>query len=224
MNSFGILLWDEIRGFVKSKVMIALWVGMPLLSIIMHFLQPDTEGIPISIFTGLLAASIGGLLAAVMLSVTMVNELGANVYDLYLIRPVKRWHLIVSKYLAVILCLTIATLLSLGIGLLIDTLTIGLPASSVILDTIKSLAISLAAMSISSAAGILIGMLVKSVSLAAVLSIYLGQQLSLISVLPSIFLKFNNAYSSLILTIGIGLALTIIIMIAEIIVFNKKQF
>ncbi|MHA1188745.1 MAG: hypothetical protein ACTSSK_18175 [Candidatus Heimdallarchaeota archaeon] len=97
MNSFGILLWDEIRGFVKSKVMIALWVGMPILSIIMHFLQPDTEGIPISIFTGLLAASIGGLLAAVMLSVTMVNELGANVYDLYLIRPVKRWHLIVSN-------------------------------------------------------------------------------------------------------------------------------
>lgn len=219
--SFFLLFWDEIRGFIKSKVMIALWIGLPLLSIIMHFIQPDTEGIPISIFTGLIVASIGGLLAAVMLSTTMVNELNARVYDLYLIRPVKRWHLIIAKYLAVFLCLTIATFLSLGVGLLIDHFTIGLPPDTVISDTFESLAVSLAAMSISCAAGILIGILVNSIALAAILSIYLGQQLSLVAVLPGIFFETINP---LYFSIGIGVAVTILILIVEIIVFNKKQF
>ncbi|TFF88594.1 MAG: hypothetical protein EU548_08670, partial [Promethearchaeota archaeon] len=68
--------------------MITLWIGFPILSILMHFIQPDTEGIPISVFTGLIVASIGGLLSAVMLSTTIVNEKNARVYDLYLIRPV----------------------------------------------------------------------------------------------------------------------------------------
>ena len=219
--SFFLLFWDEIRGFIKSKVMITLWIGLPLLSIIMHFIQPNTEGMPISIFTGLLVASIGGLLAAVMLSTTMVNELNARVYDLYLIRPVKRWHLIIAKYLAVFLCLTVATFLSLAVGLLIDNFTVGLPADTIIKDTLGSLAVSLAAMSISSAAGILIGILVNSVALAAILSIYLGQQLSLVAVLPGIFFETINPIW---FSIGIGVAVTAVILIIEIIVFNKKQF
>lgn len=219
--SFFLLFWDEIRGFIKSKVMIALWIGLPLLSIIMHFIQPNTEGMPISIFTGLLVASIGGLLAAVMLSTTMVNELNARVYDLYLIRPVKRWHLIIAKYLAVFLCLTVATFLSLAVGLLIDHFTIGLPPDTIIKDTLGSLAVSLAAMAISSAAGILIGILVNSVALAAILSIYLGQQLSLVAVLPGIFFETINPIW---FSIGIGVAVSAIILIVEIIVFNKKQF
>lgn len=219
--SFGILFVDEIRGFIKSKVMIALWIGFPLFSMLMHFIQPDTEDIPLSILTGLFVASIGGLLAAVILSTSIVNEKNAKVYDLYLIRPVKRWHLILSKYLAVYLCLTIATFISLGIGLLIDYFSIGLPSSTIIVETLESLAISLAAMSISSAAGILIGIIVNNVALAAILSIYLGQQISLVAVLPGIlFDSINGLYFS----IGVGVGLTIVILIVEIVVFNKKQF
>jgi ABC-2 type transport system permease protein len=221
MNSFLILFWDEFRGFIKSKVMIALWVGLPVLALILHFIQPDTEGVPITIFTGLMISSLGGLLAAVMLSATMVNEMNAQVYDLYLIRPVKRWHILVTKYLAVFLSLGIASLLSLAVGLLVDYFTVGIPTAPMIGDVFESFAVSMASMSIACVAGILIGILVKSVALAAILSIYLGQQLSVAAILPGIFFEqINGLYFSL----GIGIALTVIILVVEIIVFNKKQF
>ena len=219
--SFFLLLGDEIRGFIKSKAMIVLWIGLPLLAIILHFIQPNTEGIPLSLFTGIMISSIGGLLAAVMLSTTLVNELNNHVYDLYLIRPVKRWHILVTKYLAIMLNLTVATFISLAIGLLIDHFTVGLPPSGAINDTLVSMVISLAAMSISAVAGILIGILVKSIAVAAILSIYLGQQLSILVLLPSFYLDdLNPLYFSL----GVGVAVTVIILLLEIIVFNKKQF
>jgi len=117
--------------------------------------------------------------------------------------------------------LTVATFISLAIGLLIDHFTVGLPPGGAINDTLVSMVISLAAMSISAVAGILIGILVKSIAVAAILSIYLGQQLSIIVLLPSFYLDgLNPLYFSL----GIGVAVTAIILILEIIVFNKKQF
>ena len=127
MNSLFLLLGDEFRGFIKSKIMIALWVGMPVLAIILHFIQPDTEGIPMTLFTGIFIASIGGLLGAVMLSTSLVNELNANVYDLFLIRPVKRWHILFAKYVAVFLCITLASILSFAAGLVVQK-----PGTSVI--------------------------------------------------------------------------------------------
>ncbi|MBD3190808.1 MAG: hypothetical protein GF308_09200 [Candidatus Heimdallarchaeota archaeon] len=221
MNSLFILLWDELRGFIKSKVMIALWVGLPLLTIIIHLLRPDTEGIPLSIFTGLFISSISGLLGAIMLSTTLVSELNARVYDLFLIRPVKRWHIIIAKYITVMFCLITAALLSLGTSLVIDHFTVGVPPKTALLDVLDSLVMSIAAMSIACVAGILIGILVKSVALAAILSIYLGQQFSTAAILPSIFLEnIDPLYFSL----GLGVGITAIILTIEIIIFQKKQF
>ncbi len=219
--SFVILFWDELQGFVKSKIMFALWIGMPLMVVLMHFIQPDTEGLPLSILTGMLISSIGGALAAVLLSTSIVNECNAKVYDLYLIRPVKRHNILLAKYFAVILNLFIATILSLAIGLLIDKFTIGLPTEEVLMPTLDSLVMSIAAMSIASAIGILIGILLKSVGLAAILSLYLGQQLSLIVMLPGVYFESINL---MLFSAAVGIPLTIIIIIIEIIIFSKKQF
>ena len=76
-------------------------------------------------------------------------------------------------------------------------------------------------MSIACAAGLVIGMLVKSVALAVILSIYLGQQMSVIAILPGYFLENVDP---LIFSIGDGLAATVIFLALGIFVFNKKQF
>ena len=219
--SFGILFWDELRGFVKSKIMFALWIGMPLMAILMHLIQPDTEGIPISVFTGLFLSAIGGALAAVLLSTSIVNESNAKVYDLYIIRPVKRHNILLAKYFAVILNLFVAAILSLAIGLVIDWITIGLPSKEIIIDTLDSMVMSLAAMSIACSIGILIGILIKSVGLAAILSLYLGQQLSLLVMLPGIFFENINL---MLFSAAAGIPITIIVLVVEIFIFNKKQF
>lgn len=219
--SFGILFWDELRGFVKSKIMLALWIGMPLMAILMHLIQPDTEGIPISVFTGLFLSAIGGALAAVLLSTSIVNESNAKVYDLYIIRPVKRHNILLAKYFAVILNLFVAAILSLAIGLVIDWITIGLPSKEIIIDTLDSMVMSLAAMSIACSIGILIGILIKSVGLAAILSLYLGQQLSLLVMLPGIFFENINL---MLFSAAAGIPITVIVLVVEIFIFNKKQF
>lgn len=224
MKSLFILLWDEFRGFAKSKTMIALWIGMPLVVIIMHFLNPVQGNFPMTLFSGIVIASIGGLLAAVILSSTMANEINANVYALFLIRPVKRWNIVVAKYIAFMLSLTIAALLSFTSGIIVDLIQSSLPSEifkEIIRFSFENLLISLSAMSIACAAGLVIGMLVKSVAMAVILSIYLGQQMSVIAILPGYFLENVDP---LIFSIGVGLAATVIILALGIFVFNKKQF
>ena len=224
MKSLFILLWDEFRGFAKSKTVIALWIGMPLVVIVMHFLNPVQGDFPMTLFSGVVIASIGGLLAAVILSSTMANEINANVYALFLIRPVKRWQIIIAKYIAFMFSLTIAALLSFTSGIIVDLIQSTLPSEvfkAIISYSFENLLISLSAMSIACAAGLVIGMLVKSVAMAVILSIYLGQQLSVIAILPGYFLKNVDPW---LFSIGIGLAATVIILSLGIFVFQKKQF
>jgi ABC-2 type transport system permease protein len=218
--SLGLLYLDEMKGFYKSKVMIVLWVGMPFLSFLMQFLQPDLEGIPVSTFVAILISSIGGTLSSVMLSTSITSERNRNVYDLFLIRPVKRYEILLSKYFAVFTCLIIAALFSLGLGLLIDASTIETPLSDLLQNNLESLTISLAGISISCSIGIFFGIIVNSVPVAAILSVYLGNQISGFIILPTILIEGLDPiiYSSI-----IGIGLTVILLAISIIIFNKKQ-
>ncbi|MCE7743034.1 MAG: ABC transporter permease subunit [Candidatus Heimdallarchaeota archaeon] len=228
MKSLFLLLWDEFKGYAKSKTIIALWIGMPLVVIIIHLLSTNQGDFPITIFSGFLIMNIGGLLAAVILSSTMTNEITKNVYAMFLIRPVKRWHLIISKYLAFMFALTIASFLSFAVGIIMDLIKFSDEISSlpeffnqIMKMSFENLLISLAAMSIACAAGLLIGMLVKSVAMSVILSIYLGQQMSQLAVLPGFFLEnIDPLYFSL----GIGFAATVVILALGIFIFQRKQF
>lgn len=109
--SLRLLFLDELMGYAKSKVMIVLWFGLPLLSFIIHFLQPDTEGLPISFLVGMVVSSIGGTLSSIMLSTSIVSEKNQHVYELFLIRPVKRSSLLLAKFFSVFLCLIVAVII-----------------------------------------------------------------------------------------------------------------
>jgi len=219
--SLGLLYKDELRGYYKSKTMVVLFVGMPLISIFMHFLQPDAEGMPISLLVGLLVAGMGGTLSSVMLSTTVVNEKSRHVYELFLIRPITRFHLILAKFLAVYTCLLAGTVLSLSMGLTIDYFTLEISLDVIFEGTVDSLVISLAAMAISCSMGLLIGVLTNSVMLAAILAIYAGNQLSLLAVLPGVMLE---SLDPVLFSLAVGLSATIVIMGINYFVFNKKQF
>lgn len=219
--SLKILYFDEMNGFAKSKVMIALFVGLPALSLIMHYLQPYTEGIPLTMLVALLISTMGGALSTVMLSSTIISEKNQHVYDLFLVRPVKRWALLLAKYLAVYSCLTIAILISVGLGLGIDALTSTLPFTTIWQNTYESLVVTFAAMGISSAIGVLLGVTVNSVATGTILSIYLGAQLSTVLMIPSILIPELDA---VLYSIPVGAVVTLLVLSIAIAVFNKKQF
>lgn len=219
--SLKILFVDELKGFYKSKVMIVLWVGLPLLSLLYHYIVPDTEGIPISSIVAIILSSIGGTLGSAMLSTSIASEKIRHVYDLFLIRPVKRTSILLAKFFSVYLCLIIATGISLTLGLILDQIFIGNLPEFVLNQTIKSLTISIAAMAISCSIGIFFGIIVSSVPVATILSVYIGNQISAISILPTLFLNFIDP---IIFSLLVGSIAVVIMLTVSSILFSRKQF
>ena len=219
--SLKILFVDELKGFYKSKVMIVLWVGLPLLSLLFHYIVPDTEGIPISSIVAIILSSIGGTLGSAMLSTSIASEKIRHVYDLFLIRPVKRTSILLAKFFSVYLCLIIATGISLTLGLILDQIFIGNLPEFVLNQTIESLTISIAAMAISCSIGIFFGIIVSSVPVATILSVYIGNQISAISILPTVFLDFIDP---IVFSLLVGCIAAVIMLTISSILFSRKQF
>lgn len=219
--SLSILFKDELRGFYKSKVMIVLWIGLPLLSLFFFLFSPDTgEDLPLTVTTSLIVSSIAGTLGAVMLAVSIINEKGSKVYDLFLIRPIKRRNILISKFSAVYLCIAIAVTISLMLGLGIDYYRFGGIPEGMLSGIIDSIIISLSMMAISASAGVLIGVLSPSVLVGAVLVIYGGNQISILPALPALF----EISSENIFAIGVGAVTTILLLSIAVWIFGRKQF
>ena len=219
--SFLLLFKDELLGFYKSKVMISLWIGLPALAVLFHLWAPNTgPQLPFTVISALLVSSIGGTLASAMLAVTIINEKTSGVYDLFLIRPLKRWNIVLSKFFAVYLCLVIASTLALLFGMAIDTFSTGLPSGVVMNSALQSLALSLSMIMVSSAVGVLIGVGSPSVLVGVILVIYGGNQISVIPLLPSVL---TIPYPALI-TVLVGVVISYILLEIAIFVFNRKQF
>ncbi|UCD02200.1 MAG: hypothetical protein JSV23_04060 [Promethearchaeota archaeon] len=219
--SLILLFLDELKGFAKSKVMIVLWFGLPILSFLIQFINPaELEGMPISFLVSLVVSSIGGTLSVIMLSTSIVNEKNRHVYELFLVRPVRRSSILIAKYLAVYLCLVIAISISLTVGLIFDAFT-GDLIENYLDITFESLITGVSSMSITCSIGIFIGVLISSVPVAAILSVYLGSQLSSIIILPTFFIPDLNTE---LLALTLGISLTIIMMGMNILLFNRKQF
>lgn len=215
--SLALLFRDELDGFYRSNVMLALWVGMPALSVVLYALSPHT-GIPLAVFTSLLVGSLGGTLASAMLSVSIINERERHVYDLFLIRPVKRRDILTSKFLAVYLCVIVAGILALAVGLVADYAITGLAQGISFTALESALVLLISMLAISCSAGILIGVFSPSVLVGVILVLYGGNQLSAAAILPAL-LYDSNFWFPLVPGVGLSAAL----LFAAIQLFNARQ-
>jgi len=219
--ALSLIFLDELKGFYKSKVMIALWLIFPIITILIHYLTPGTSGdMPLSLFTSIIISSIGGLIASIILTVQIIHEKDAKAYDLFLIRPIKRWYLLVSKFFAVFICVTIAISIALSVGIAID-----LFQNEVILDIllpgiIDSFVMSISIIAISSSFGILIGVASPSIIVGVLIVIFIGQYVEILPLIPA-FIGINN---SVIFVTLVGIFVTIALMVMAIIAFERKQF
>jgi ABC-2 type transport system permease protein len=217
-----LLYADELRGFYKSKVMLFLWVGLPVIAILFRFVQVSTSGqeIPFTVISSLVVSSLAGTLAAVMLAVSIINEKNRHVYELFLIRPLKRGELMVAKFLSVYTCVAIASMISVAVGVAADYATAGSLPATIVSDSAQSLAISLSMVAVSCSAGVLIGVASPSVLVGAILVIYGGNQISVIPLVPTI-LNLPNAN---LFTVGLAATVTAILVGIALVLFERKQF
>ena len=218
----GLLFVDELRGFYKSKVMIFLWVGLPVIALMFRFISAGSSGqsIPFTVISALVVSSIGGTLASVMLAVFIINEKNRRVYDLFLIRPLKRRDILLAKFFSVYTCVAVASFIAVLTGIVIDYSTTGALSTAILTDAGQSLAISLSMIAVACSAGVLIGVASPTVLVGAILVIYGGNQISVIPLVPTLL---NLPYAS-IFTIALATTVAVGLLVAAITIFNRKQF
>lgn len=216
--SLQILFKDELTGFYRSNVMLFLWIGLPMLSLVLYALSPETGGVPASVFIALIVSSIGGALASIMLVVTIVNEKERKVYDLFVIRPIRRWHIVISKFMAVFLCLAVAGVISILVGVGVDLALNGSISSAVMQSLGDSIGITLCMIAIACSASVLIGVLSPSILIGVIAVLYGSNQLAALVVLP-IFL----ANSSILVAIAVAAAIGITLLVLTVYFFERKQ-
>ena len=220
--NLSLLFVDELRGFYKSKVMVFLWVGLPIITILFRFVQSSVTGqaIPFTVISTLVTSSLAGTLASVMLAVSLINERNRHVYELFLIRPIKRRDIILAKFFSVYMCVAIAIFISLFVGMATDYLTTGTLATAILGNLGQSLSISFSMVAVACAAGVLIGVAAPSVLVGAILIIYGGNQISVIPLVPTLL----NIANGNLFTIGLSAIVTGVLLAVAVYLFEKKQF
>jgi ABC-2 type transport system permease protein len=221
MNTLALLYLDEFKGFTKSRVMLALWVGLPVLALILHAWSPAVDGdMPLSVFTALIVSSISGTLASAMLAVSLIHERSRHVYELFLIRPMQRRDILLAKFLAVYTGLAIAAVLAVLVGFAFDYVDRGAIPSGLLIETLKSVGLSLSMTAIASAMGVLIGVISTSVLLGVILVIYGGNQIVGVVMLPIV----SDFAGSSLLTFAGAAVIAGLAMYGAVLLFNRQQF
>ena len=198
----------------------------------MTFITGQLEDFPATYLTTVLATSLAGALGGIMLATSITSEMNKNVYDLFLIRPVKRRNIILAKFIAVYLCTIAAVWLSIVTGMIIDAIR-QVTVPQFFADQLKDSFITVFfALAITCSFGALFGVVMKSVAGSALLSLYVGNQASsiltlvipLISQMLELQLGITFPFDPLILSVIIGTITSIVILLLTIVIFNKKQF
>lgn len=227
MNSTWIIFKDEINGMARSWVVIGLLIGLPALTILLYYLLPtgsqmkSVSGMEISMtfFVGILVGSLGGTLSAVMLAVDIVNEKNRKVYDLLVIRPIRRADLLWAKFSAIVLLVSMACLLALAAGMVVDAIR-GNPITGFVLqNAFESWLTCIGTMFVSASGGVIAGILSPSVLIAVLFVMYGTQNLTLIPMIPTYF----GLPDYLWLSFGVSVAISIGLMYGAGILFDKKE-
>ena len=216
--NLGLLFRDELKGFYKSKVMLTLWVGLPVLTLIIYFASPTGQGMSLASFTAIIIGSIGGMLAAAMLVSSIITEKSRHVFDLFVIRPVKRSDIVLSKFLATYVCVTAAGIIALAFGIAFDLVRNGSLQADILSVSFNALIMATSMTAIACSAGVLIGFLANTMLTGIVLVIYGANQLSVVAALPGLLLP-NDPLLPLIP----GIAVSVVLLALTIRMFNRKQ-
>lgn len=218
MKGLKLLYLDELVGFARSRVMHVLFIGLPALTVLLRLVQPDTEGVPLFSFVAILVSSIGGTLSAVLLSTTVTNERTGGVYDLFLIRPVSRGSLLLSKFFAALSALLVAVVLSMAVGVAVDLIA-GRYTAAVVSESLEAIVLCIAGMAVACSVGLFFGTVFDSVAVSAILAVYLGNQLSALVLLPAVFFERIDPMLFALVT---GVVVPAAILVVTIRIFSKK--
>jgi ABC-type Na+ efflux pump permease subunit len=203
---------DELLGFARSRVMIVLWVLLPIIAIAGYLLLParavlggGRAGLSATAFMGFLMSSLAGTVAALMVAVDIISEKNRKVYELFVIRPIRREAIIWAKFAAVFGCVTVACVVSLALGIAVDAVRGHPPSGAMLEDALRSVVALTGVIALSSGVGAFFGVVSKTILVAVILILYVGQNLAIVPMLP-IYLGILPHHFWLVMLISAALA------------------
>jgi len=179
------------------------------------------EELSSSFATALILANVGGVLASIMLSVHIIHEKSRHVYELFLIRPIRRKDIIISKFLAVFVCVTIASVLAFLLGMAMDYLFHGGVASPIFKGAVESFALGILSVAIACSMGVFIGVVAPTVLVGVIIVIFLSSNISSLTIMIPTMLKLPNSF---LLSAMSAVVLSVVFLVMAILAFNRKQF
>ena len=224
-----LLVRDELYGFAKSKVMIVLWVLLPLMAIGGYLVIPadalmGEDGGPkmsATAFMGFLMSSIAGTVAALMVAVDIISEKNRKVYELFVIRPIRREAIIWAKFIAVFGCVAVACVLSIAAGLGVDAARGATITGEMFRDIGKSVLSLVGVIALSATVGVFFGVVAKTILVAVILILYVGQNLAIIPMLPMYLGLLPNQFWLVMLISGVLAAL---LLWASGVLFRRTEY
>ena len=188
-----LLVRDELIGFARSRVMLILWVVLPLITVAGYLLLSGRmrgglggggPRMSATTFMSFLLSSIAGTIAALMVAVDLVAERQRKVYELFVIRPIRREAIIWAKFAAVFLCVTVACVVSLLLGVVVDAVRGHTPDADAMIELGKALASLVGVIALSASVGVFVGVVSRTILIAVILILYVGQNLAVVPMLP----------------------------------------
>jgi len=229
-NPTLLLTGDEFRGFAKSKVMIVLWVLMPGIALVGFLLLRHRarlelgpgHSISAKQYMGFLESGIAGAIASVLVAVEIVSDRSRNVYQLFVIRPIRPESLLWAKFIAISVLVIIAATISMSIGFIFDA-TEGRPIDAdELLQSGKAILATAQGVGLACAGGVLFGVLAKdSILVAVVLVLQIGQNFIFIPQIPAFFGVMQHQFW---LWTAITFAFLFAVMWIAGIAFRRSQF
>ena len=187
-----LMLRDEMVGFARSRVMLVLWIVLPLVTTLGYVLLPDRAvdsmmpGAQMSAtdFMALMISSVAGTVAALLVGVDIVSERNRKVYDLFVIRPIRREVILWAKFVAVTVSVSVACIVALALGLTVDAVRGAPVGGDTIVAALDGLGSLVAVIALSAGVGVFFGVVSRSILVAVILILYLGQNLAVVPMLP----------------------------------------
>ncbi len=220
-----LMVRDELSGFAKSKVMLVLWVVLPLIAMAGYLLLPEEitsargmGGLSATAFVGFLMSSVAGTVAALMVAVDIVSERNRKVYELFVIRPIRREVIILAKFVAVFACVTVACVVSLGLGIAVDAIRGNAPTFDY--DFVKSVLSLVGVVAMSCSVGVVFGVMSRTILVAVILILYVGQNLTIVPMLPVYLGWLPNQFWLVML---ITAALTALLVLGACVMFRRAE-
>jgi ABC-type transport system involved in multi-copper enzyme maturation permease subunit len=192
-----ILFRDELIGYAKSRVILVMWVLLPALAVLGYLLLPDRvmmersgatkDMVTATAFMAVLMSSLAGTVTALLVAVDIVSERNRKVYELFAIRPLQRDRIIWAKFFGVFVTVSLGCVAALLAGIVVDAVRGHVPSGQDFVDLAQPLAMLLGTIAVSAGVGCLVGVMSRSILVAVLLILYVGQNLAIVPMLPILF-------------------------------------